>query len=266
MTTKAQRNTTIAHPSELAIDPLRTQLAGLHLGYVLQHYEALATEAAAQHWSHVDYLANLIEGEAHQREDRSIARRVALARFPVLKTLDQFEWNWPSKINRLQIQNLFRLNFIEERANVIFLGGVGLGKSHLSIALGHTACLRGYSVLFATAVDIINSVNAAYAHGGLKRELRRYVKPRVLIVDELGYLPIDKQGADALFQIISQRYEHGATILSSNRAFKHWAEIFNHDSTLTSALLDRVLHHAETVVIEGKSYRMKDQSDPEPTA
>jgi DNA replication protein DnaC len=164
----------------------------------------------------------------------------------------------------LEIQNLFRLNFIEEQANVIFLGGVGLGKTHLSIALGHTACLRGHSVLFATAVDIINSLNAAYVHGGLKRELRRYVKPRVLIVDELGYLPVDKQGADALFQIISQRYEHGPTIISSNRAFKHWAEIFNHDSTLTSALLDRLLHHAETVVIEGKSYRMKDQESTDP--
>jgi DNA replication protein DnaC len=123
-------------------------------------------------------LAHRIEGEAHRREDRSISRRVALARFAVLKTRDLFEWNWPSKINRLQIQNLFRLNFIEEGANVIFLVGVGLGKSHLSIALGHTACQRGYSVLFATAVDIINSVNAAYAHGGLKRELRRDVKPR----------------------------------------------------------------------------------------
>jgi len=256
--------TAAPHQGDTAVDPLHMQLTGLHMGYVLQHYEALATEAAAQHWSHIDYLAHLIEGEAQRREDRSIARRVALARFPVLKTLDQFEWNWPSKINRLQIQNLFRLNFIEERANVIFLGGVGLGKTHLSIALGHTACLRGHSVLFATAVDIINSVNAAQAHGGLKRELRRYVKPRVLIVDELGYLPVDKQGADALFQIISQRYEKGPTIISSNRAFKHWAEIFNHDSTLTSALLDRLLHHAETVVIAGKSYRMKDQTDPDP--
>ncbi|WP_176072299.1 IS21-like element helper ATPase IstB [Paraburkholderia mimosarum] len=261
--TKTERNTAV-HESEAATDPLRTHLAGMHMSYVLQHYEDVATEAAAQHWSHVDYLAHLIEGEAQRREDRSIARRVALARFPVLKTLDQFEWNWPTRINRLQIQNLFRLNFIEEQANVIFLGGVGLGKTHLSIALGHTACLRGHSVLFATAVDIINSLNAAYVHGGLKRELRRYVKPRVLIVDELGYLPVDKQGADALFQIISQRYEHGPTIISSNRAFKHWAEIFNHDSTLTSALLDRLLHHAETVVIEGKSYRMKDQEGTDP--
>jgi DNA replication protein DnaC len=262
--TKAEQSTT--HQREPAIDTLPAQLTELHLSYVLQHYEALAGDAGAQHRSHVDYLGRLIEGEAHRREDRSIARRIALARFPVLKTLDQFEWSWPSQINRLQIQNLFRLNFIEASANVIFLGGVGPGKSHLSIALGHTACLRGYPVLFANAVDIINPVNAAYAHGGLKRELRRYVKPLLLIVDELGYLPIDKQGADALFQIISQRYEKGATIINSNRAFKHWAEIFNHDTTLTSALLDRVLHHAETVVIEGRSYRMKDQIDPDPAA
>ena len=169
------------------------------------------------------------------------------------------EGDWPRKINRLQIQNLFRLTFIEENANVIFLGRVGLGKSHLSIALGHTACLPGYSVLFTTAVDIINTLSAAQANGGLKRELRKYLKPRVLIIDELGYLPIDKHGADALFQIISQRYEHGANIITSNRAYKQWPEIFNNDSTLTSALLDRLLHHAETILIEGKSYRMKDQ-------
>src|SRR6202165_3298396 len=256
---------TLKRDADPATDALSTQLASLHLSCILELYQSLASVAAEKQWPHVEYLAQLVEAETHRRDERSIARRISLARFPVIKTLDQFQWDWPKKINRLQVQNLFRLTFIEEKANVIFLANVGLGKSHLSIALGHTACLRGYSVLFTTAIDIINSVNAAYAHGGLKRELRRYVKPRVLLIDELGYLPIDKQGADALFQIISQRYEHGATILSSNRAFKHWAEIFNHDSTLTSALLDRVLHHAETVVIEGKSYRMKDQSDPEPT-
>lgn len=249
----------VQHDTNAATEALRTQLASLHLSYVLEHFESLASEAAAQNWSHVEYLVRLIEGEIHRREERSIARRVSLARFPVIKTLDQFQWSWPKKINRLQVQNLFRLAFIEQKANVIFLGGVGLGKSHLSIALADTACLHGYSVLFTTAVDIINTLSAAQAHGGLKRELRKYLKPRVLVLDELGYLPIDKQGADLLFQVISQRYERGATIITSNRVYKHWPEIFNNDSTLTSALLDRLLHHAETVLIEGKSFRMKDQ-------
>jgi DNA replication protein DnaC len=243
-------------------DLLQEQLLRLQLPYLREHYAALAQQAAAESWSHVEYLARLIEGEAQRREVRSIERRVKSARFPVLKTLDQFQWNWPTQINRLQIQNLFRLAFVEDKANVIFLGGVGLGKSHLSIALGHTACLRGYAVLFTTAVDIINTLSAAQASGSLKREMTKYLKPRLLIIDELGYLPIDKPGADSLFQIISQRYERGALVITSNRVYKHWPEIFNHDSTLTSALLDRLLHHAETVIIEGKSYRMKDQIDP----
>jgi DNA replication protein DnaC len=240
-------------------DPLSASLTALRLPYMKAHYAGLAQQAAANHWSHVDYLARLIEGEAAWREDRSIERRVKLARFPVLKTLEQFQWNWPKKINRLQIQNLFRLAFVEAMANVIFLGGVGLGKSHLSIALGHAACLKGYSVLFATAIDVVNTLAAAHAAGRLKQALHKYLKPKVLVIDELGYLPIDKLGADFLFQIISQRYERGAIIITSNRVYKHWPEIFNNDSTLTSALLDRLLHHAETVVIEGKSYRMKDQ-------
>jgi DNA replication protein DnaC len=250
---------TLKREANPATDALATQLANLHLSSILEHYESLASVAAEKQWPHVEYLAQLVEAETHRREERSIARRISLARFPVIKTLDQFQWNWPKKINRLQVQNLFRLTFIEEKANVIFLANVGLGKSHLSIALGHTACLRGYTVLFTTAVDIINTLSAAQVHGGLKHELRKYLKPRVLIIDELGYLPIDKQGADLLFQIISQRYERGATVINSNRAYKHWPEIFNNDSTLTSALLDRLLHHAETVLLEGKSFRMKDQ-------
>lgn len=257
MTTDRGRKT----DSQPGTDPLRAHLGYLKLPYLLEHYEALAQTAAAEHWSHVEYVARLIEGEAQQREDRSIQRRIGLARFPVLKTLDQFDWGWPKKINRPQIQNLFRLQFIEDHANVIFIANVGLGKSHFTIALGHTACLRGYSVLFTTAVDIINSLSAAQSHGNLKRELRKYLQPQLLLIDELGYLPIDKHGADLLFQVISQRYEHGALIITTNRVYKHWPEIFNNDSTLTSALLDRLLHHAETVLIEGKSYRMKDKID-----
>lgn len=166
-----------------------------------------------------------------------------------------------AKINRLQVQNLFRLQFLDA-ANVVPIGGVGLGKSHLAIALGYTACQRGCSVLLASAIDIVSTLMAAQAGGRLKSELNRYVRPRLLLIDELGYLPIDKSGADLLFQIISQRYERGSTVITTNRVYKKWPEIFNNDSTLTSAVLDRLLHHAETVTIEGKSYRMKDKIEP----
>ena len=132
-------------------------------------------------------------------------------------------------------------------------------KPNLSIALGHAACVGGYSALFTTAVDIINTLAAAQSAGRLKREIGRYLKPGLLLIDELGYLPIDKHGADLLFQIISQRYERAPTVITSNRAYKHWSQIFNNDSTLTSAILDRVLHHADTVIIEGPSFRMKDE-------
>jgi len=248
-------------PSEDSNGMLQAYLAALHLHFIGEHYQALANDAVAQQWSHLDYLGRLIEGEAHRREARSIERRIQSARFPLPKTLEEFQWSWPKKINRLQVQNLFRLGFVETHTNVILLGNVGLGKTHLCIALGHSACLRGHSVLFTIAVDIINTLAAAQSAGALKREMYRYLKPRILIIDELGYLPIDKHGADLLFQIISQRYERGPIVITSNRAYKSWPEIFNNDSTLTSALLDRLLHHAETIVIEGKSFRMKEQNE-----
>jgi DNA replication protein DnaC len=237
---------------------LDAQLHHLHLHHIKSCYRALALEAAEQQRLHVEYLAQLVDGEATMRESRSIERRIRNARFPVLKTLDEFQWSWPRKINRAHIQDLFRLAFIAAKTNVVLIGNVGVGKTHLSIALGHAACLNGHSVLFTTAVDIINTLAAAQAAGRLKRELRRYLTPAVLIVDELGFLPIDKQGADLLFQIISQRYERAPMVITTNRTYKSWPQIFNNDSTLTSAILDRILHHAETVIIEGKSFRMKD--------
>jgi DNA replication protein DnaC len=238
---------------------LQEQLGALRLLTVQEQYAALAGEAAQKQWTHVDYLARLIDGEAQRRQELAIQRRIAAARFPCIKTLDQFDWNWPKKINRTQVQNLFRLAFVPEKANVVFMGGVGLGKSHLASALGYAACLAGHSVLFTTAVDIVNTLTAAQAAYRLKTELKRFLAPRILCVDEVGYLPIDKTGADLLFQVISQRYERGSIVLTTNQPYKHWPKVFNNDSTLTSAVLDRLLHHAETVVIEGKSYRMKDQ-------
>ena len=238
---------------------LNEQLTSLRLLSVHEHYAALAGEAAQKQWTHVDYLARLVDSEAHRRQQLSIERRVAAARFPCIKTLDQFDWNWPKKINRTQIQNLFRLAFVPDKGNVVFMGGVGLGKSHLASALGHAACLAGFSVFFTTAVDIINTLTAAQAAHRLKAELKRLLSPQMLCIDEVGYLPIDKTGADLLFQVISQRYERGSIVLTTNQAYKHWPKVFNNDSTLTSAVLDRLLHHAETSIVEGKSYRMKDQ-------
>ncbi len=248
-------------------DPNKALLAHLDylkLSFVQEHHRELAQRAGEEHCDHLTFLSRLLEGEVLRRQARSVERRIRLARFPVPKTLEQFDWTWPRKINRLQVQNLFRLHFIEAHANVIFIGGVGLGKSHLVTALGLAACERGYSVLFASAVDVVNTLAAAQRSGQLKGQLRKYLRPRLLVLDELGYLPIDKTGADLLFQIISQRYEHGSIAITTNRIYKKWAPIFNNDATLTSAVLDRLLHHAETVRIEGKSYRMKDQIN-EPT-
>ena len=240
---------------------LGEQLAQLRLSFVQENYQTLADQAAREQWTHGQYLGRLIEGESQRRQDRAIARRVAAARFPMIKTLDQFNWNWPKKINRPQVQHLFSLGFLKDKASVIFVGGVGLGKSHLAVALGHAACLQGHSVLFTTAVEAINTLAAAQAQYRLKAELKKFLAPTIFVLDELGYLPIDKAGADLLFQIISGRYEKGSTIITTNQIYKNWSRIFNNDATITSAVLDRLLHHAETVLIEGKSYRMKDTID-----
>ena len=243
------------------VSTLAEQLAYLKLSFIHEQFDDLARQAAEQQWPPLEYLARLIEGEVQRRQDRALARRITAARFPVLKTLESFQWNWPKKLNRMQVQQLFQLRFLEQQGNVIFVGGVGLGKTHLASALAYQCCLQGYSVLFTTAIDAVNTLIAAQAAGRLKPTLQRYLKPQLLLLDEVGYLPIDKAGADLLFQIVSQRYERGSILITSNRAYKKWPEIFNNDATLTSALLDRLLHHAETIVIEGSSYRMKERVD-----
>ena len=238
---------------------LTQQLTALYLSFVTEHSQELVDEAARQQWTAVQYLAQLIEGETQRRHERQIVRRVATARFPIIKTLDQFNWTWPKKVNQAQVQNLFRLAFLKDKANVVFIGGVGLGKTHLATALGHAACLQGHAVLFTTAIEAINTLSTAQAQCRLKTELKKFLAPTLLVLDELGYLPIDKTGADLLFQIISGRYEKGSTVITTNQPYKNWARIFNNDATITSAVLDHLLHHAETILMEGKSYRMKDQ-------
>jgi len=244
-------------------DQLMNHLLYLKLSFFREYHQSLAKEAVDKNWTQLDFLSRLVEGETLRRKDHATQRRLKAARFPVIKTLEQFNWNWPKKINRPQVQNLFRFSFAKENANVIFIGGVGLGKTHLATALAYEGCLAGYSALYTTAIDIVNTLAAAQSANRLRSELKKYLAPQILLVDEMGYLPIDKTGADLLFQVFSQRYETGSTIVTTNVVYKKWAKIFNNDVTLTSAVLDRLLHHAETITIEGKSYRMKDQiEDP----
>lgn len=243
--------------------PIDAQLTAhcqrLRLPYLRDHAIEEASDAARNGISHLDFLADLLAGQVTQTETRAIERRIAAARFPTIKTLDTFDWTHPT-IERAHVQSLFQLRFIADPpSNVVFLGGCGLGKTHLAIALGHHACTQGHRVAFTSAINIVNHLSAAVASNTLAKAMTRYTKPPVLIIDELGYLPIKRQGADLLFQVISARYERGPIILTSNRTFKDWAGTFDNDAVLTSALLDRLLHRCEIVVIKagdsGRSYR-----------
>jgi len=238
-----------------ASSTLQDNLRSLRLNYLLENAVPAAEEAAGNGKGHLQYLQELIGGEVALRHDRSVQRRIRDARFPVIKTMAGWDWNWPAKINRMQVEHLLELDFINSSTNVVFAGPTGVGKSHLAVALGYAACLRGHSVLFAAAIDVVNRLSAAESTRQLAGEINRYQRPRVLLIDELGYLPLDKRGAELLFQVITKRYERGSVIITTNIAFKDWPRIFAGDASMTSALLDRLLHHAQPVLIEGESYR-----------
>jgi len=240
---------------------LLENLNNLRLTFIAENFKQSAVHAAAKNLDHTAYLEGLIEGETALKHEISIKNKIKNGGLPYTKTLEQYNWNHPIKINRMQIENIFRLDFIEQKKNIIFLGGCGVGKTHLSIAIAERACSKGFSVLFTPAIDIINNLSGAASENTLDKAIRKYTLPKLLVIDELGYLPIDKLGANLLFQIISKRYETGSILLTGNRAFKEWPKIFDNDSTVTSAVLDRLLHHSEVVIIEGKSYRMKDKTE-----
>jgi DNA replication protein DnaC len=238
---------------------LQQQLNYLKLGFIRDNHSTLIECATKKQVSYQDFLEDLIQAEVAEKQQRAVDRRIKAARLPILKTLDQFDFTHPRKINQQLIQHLFRLDFITNKENVVFCSTVGLGKTHLATALAHRACTKGHNTLFTTAIDIINRLTAARNTGGFERQLRVYTKPTLLVIDELGYMPVDKLGSDILFQVISQRYEQSSTIITTNRVYKDWIITFNNDATITSAILDRVMHHVNTVLMEGKSYRMRDK-------
>jgi len=239
---------------------LEEKLTGLKLQYFLENYQAAAQLASESQMPYLEFLAELVEGETAERNERAVERRLRNSKLPFEKSMDQFQWSHPEKINRLQIENIMRLDFIDKKANVLIVGGSGLGKSHIASSLIRQACLKGYNALFTSAIEIVNYLTAARAANCLDKALKRYLRPDIVAVDEIGYLPIDKLGCDLLFQVVSQRYERGSIIITSNKPFKNWTEIFHNDAAVTSAILDRLLHHSEVVIIEGKSYRMKDRA------
>jgi len=241
----------------MAQDDLKDILYRLKLVFMAQHHQEAAQKAARDNLSHLEFLRGLVQQEVAGKRERLIGIRVKQARFPVLKTLEAFQFQFPRKIHKNQILQLFDLDFIDRKENVIFLGPSGTGKTHLALALGYRACQQGHSVLFTTAVHLVNHLTASMADASFLSCIKRYSRPRLLIIDELGFLPIDKHGADMLFQVVSSRYECGATVLTTNLPFKDWAKIFNDEPSLASAIADRLVHHAEVVTIEGDSYRVK---------
>lgn len=240
---------------------LEQNLAYLNMSWMRENFRQYAAEAVKKELSPLEFLDNIIAEETNAKLARATERRIKQARFPVIKTADNFNWSYPERINRDLYRHLMTMQFLDNHSNVAFLGGPGVGKSHLATALAFQACSKGISVRFDTAINIINKLDAAQKNGSFTQVMKSFLNPALLLIDEIGYLPIDRRGSDLLFQVISSRYERGSIIFTSNRAFNDWAVIFNNDATITSAILDRILHRCEVIVIEGKSYRMKERKN-----
>ncbi len=235
-----------------------TLCAELSLSAVANHYANLADEAAKKKRSFVEYLEQVLEAERALRTERSRQMLTKLATFPVVKTLEQFDFEAAPGVPKARLQELAGLAFVERRENVIFLGPSGTGKSHLATALGVRATERGYKVRFITAADLVLQLEKARREERFDQYLKRAILgPRLLILDEIGYLPLKKEQADLFFQIVAKRYEHGSVILTSNLSFGDWEKTFDGNAALTSAMLDRLLHHAHVIQIRGDSYRLR---------
>ena len=240
---------------------LSRALTTLNLTWVREHLDEEVAEAVRKQRPPHELLERLLDGELATRRARAVERRLRQARLPGRPTLQSFDFQWPQRINADQVRQLFRLRFLDDATNVVFIGGVGVGKTHLAAALGVAACEALHATLFTPAAAMLNDLAAARDHGVLPKALARYLRPKLLVVDELGYLPVDKLGAELLFQVLAGRYEKAPTVITTNRAYKDWNKTFANDNALTAAVLDRVVHHCETIVIEGQSYRLKGRTE-----
>ena len=242
----------------LQLERLQEQCQRLRLLKSRERLEALLQEASTKEWSYADFLDAVLSEEVASKTQKYIAMRTSLARFPFVKTLEAFDFSYQPALDKKQIQTLATCRFVETGENIILLGPPGVGKPHLAVGLGLKAIQHGYRVLFTTAAAMMSALTKAMGEGRLEEKLKLYTIPRLLIVDEIGYLPIDRLGANLFFQLISRRYERGPVILTSNQSFANWGDVFG-DRVIATAILDRLLHHGITVSIRGDSYRLKEK-------
>jgi DNA replication protein DnaC len=237
---------------------LKGQLIKLGMYTVAASFEAEAERAAKDETPYAAYLARLIELEMADKADRSINARVARARFPVMRTLEEFDFTFQPGLAAVRVRELANLAFLNHATNVLFIGGPGVGKTHLAISLGLKACAARRSVLFSSAADLLDELVAAEVSHNLGKVLAHLRRVDLLIVDELGYLPMDGRRANLFFQLVAARYTRGSLMITSNVAFDGWGKLFG-DDVIASAILDRLLHHSEIFAVNGPSYRLKDK-------
>jgi len=226
-----------------------------HMAHVAEHR---AEEAAAASAGYLEFLHRLVEEELAVRFERYVETRTRLANFPFRKTLAQFDFDAQPGVDKRAVMELSSMAFVERATNVILLGPPGVGKTHLAVGLGMEAIQRGYSVYFIRLADLMQKLIQAYNEGRFAHRLRVYLKPKLLICDEIGYTKLDRLGSHLFFELVTKRYEKGAMILTSNKSYGAWGDIFD-DHVVAAAILDRLLHHSVTINIRGESYRLKEK-------
>jgi DNA replication protein DnaC len=235
-------------------------LSSLGLTTALEHLDTASQQAAAGAWSYTHFLGYLLSGEVEQRHRKTVALNLQFARFPAMKPLGDFDFAAQPGLDRRLIDELATGRFLAEGRNIVFLGPPGVGKTHLAIALGIVTAELGHRVYFTSAIDMSRRLAKALAENRLHHEMNNLTRPKLLVLDEVGYLKLDPTQASMLFQVIGSRYERGgATILTSNKAFSEWADVFGGDAVMAGAALDRLLHKCTVVNIRGDSYRLREK-------